>query len=61
MVYWFASIGFFCEKSTKTLSGTGSVLILNSQESEMISITVLDKHGNKLKRGLGEVTKGYLY
>ena len=45
---------FFCEESPEPLEGTGSVLILNSLESETISVTVLDTHGNKLRRGIGE-------
>ena len=45
---------FFCEKTEADLSGTGSVMILNSLESNDLSISVTDSQGNELKRGHGQ-------
>jgi len=45
---------FFCEKTENGLSGTGSVMILNSSDSNNLSISVTDSEGKELKKGHGQ-------
>ena len=44
---------FFCEKPSKKMEGTGSVMILNATDSENVAITVIDDRGNRIVRGAG--------